>query len=222
MLPVDLAIFAPPIWRWAQWSQVRTNGLPGRRLALGDLVLVVREDQVDPAGVDVERSGRGASCSSPSTRCASPAGPSPIAVVPRRLARLGALPEREVADVVLGVLVGLDPLADPELGRVEPGEPAVGRPRRDPEEDRAVVGPVGVALVEQRLRRGRRSRRCARSPAAGRRAASSAGSRASARKRSRPAVGQLARSARPSAAAPRMILSSMSVMFITQVTRSPR
>src|SRR2546426_498353 len=28
MLPVDLAIFWPPIWRCAQWSQVWTNGLP--------------------------------------------------------------------------------------------------------------------------------------------------------------------------------------------------
>ena len=30
---------------------------------------------------------------------------------------------------------------------IEPGQPAVGRPRGDPEEDRAVVGPVGVAAA---------------------------------------------------------------------------
>ena len=42
-----------------------------------------------------------------------PGRPAPMRVVPRRLAGLWPLPEREVADVVLGVLVGLDPLADP-------------------------------------------------------------------------------------------------------------
>ena len=73
-----------------------------------------------------------------------PGRPGPDRRLPRRLAGLRALPEREVADVVLGVLVGLDALADPHLLRVEVGEPAVRRPRRDPEEDRAVVGPVGV------------------------------------------------------------------------------
>ena len=80
-----------------------------------------------------------------------PGRPAPMLVVPRRLAGLRALPEGEVADVVLGVLVGLDPLPDPELVGIEAGEPAVRRPRRDPEEDRAVVGPVGVAALEQRL-----------------------------------------------------------------------
>jgi hypothetical protein len=45
-----------------------------------------------------------------STRCAQPGVPdrSPS---PRRLAVLGALPQGEVADVVLAVLVGLNPLA---------------------------------------------------------------------------------------------------------------
>ena len=81
-----------------------------------------------------------------------PGRPGPIAVVPRRLAGLGALPEREVADVVLAVLVGLDPLADLQLLGVEPRKPAVGGPGRDPEEDRAVVGPIGVVAVEQRAR----------------------------------------------------------------------
>ena len=95
---------------------------------------------------------------------------------PGRLAWLRALPEREVADVVLVVLVGLDPLADPELRRVEPGQLAVGRPRGDPEEDRAFVRPVGVALVDERLDERRRSRRCGGSPGAGRRARSSGAS----------------------------------------------
>ena len=74
MFPVDLAIFVPLDWRWAQCSHVCDERLAGGGLALGDLVLVVREDQVDPAGVDVEGLARGGPCSSPSTRCASPAG----------------------------------------------------------------------------------------------------------------------------------------------------
>ena len=74
-----------------------------------------------------------------------------MAVSQRRLAGLGSLPEREIADVILRVLVGLDPLADAQLFRVEPGEPPVRRPRRDPEEDRAVGCPVGVATVEEPL-----------------------------------------------------------------------
>ena len=74
-----------------------------------------------------------------------PGRPGPIAVSHDGSPGFGALPEGEVADVVLAVLVGLDALADAELLRVEPREPAVGGPARDPEEDRAVVGPVGVA-----------------------------------------------------------------------------
>ena len=75
-----------------------------------------------------------------------PGRPSPSVGRPGGLVRLGPLPEGEVADVVLAVLVGLDPLPHPELVRVEAGETAVRRPRVDPEEDRAVVGPIGVAL----------------------------------------------------------------------------
>ena len=58
---------------------------------------------------------------------------------------LGPFQTREVADVVLAVLVGLDALPDPLLRRVEPRQAAVRRPGRDAEEDRAVVGAVGVA-----------------------------------------------------------------------------
>ena len=80
MLPVDLAIFAPPIWRWAQCSQVRDERLAGRGLALGDLVLVVREDQVDAAGVDVERLARGAAMLIAEHSMCQPGRPGPIAV----------------------------------------------------------------------------------------------------------------------------------------------
>ena len=126
------------------------EGLAGRRLALGDLVLVVREDQVDAAGVDVER--RSEVGHAHRRAFDVPARPArPDRGLPGRLAGLGALPQREVADVVLAVLVGLDPLPHPEPLGIEAGQPAVRRPRRDPEEDRAVVGPVGVAPLEERL-----------------------------------------------------------------------
>ena len=122
---------------------------PGRGLALGDLVLVVGEDEVHAPGVDVERgpevghAHRGA--------LDVPAGPSRAdGRVPGRLAGLGALPQREVPDIVLAVLVRLDPLPHPHGVRVQARQPPVGRPRGDPEEDRPVVGPVGVPLLEQR------------------------------------------------------------------------
>src|SRR5687768_3644998 len=121
----------------------------GRGLALGELVLVVREDQVDAARVDVER---GTEVGHAHGRALDvPAGsPGADRGVPRRLTRLRSLPEREVADVSLAVLVRLDALADAELLGIEPGEPAVRRPRVDAEGDRAVLRPVGVARVKPR------------------------------------------------------------------------
>jgi hypothetical protein len=70
--------------------------------------------------------------------------------LPGRLARLGPLPHGEVADIVLAVFVGLDSLPHPEPFGIEAGQAAVRRPRGDPEEDRAVVRPIGVAALEQR------------------------------------------------------------------------
>ena len=147
-----------------------------------------------------------------------PGRPGPIAVSQDGSPGLRALPEREVADVVLAVLVGLDPLPHPQLVRVEAGQPPVGRPRGDPEEDRAVVGPVGVAALEQRPDERDDLVDVARSPAAGRPGVVIRRRAASARKRSQVPLGERPRWSRRSAAAPRMILSSMSVMFITQVT----
>ena len=79
-----------------------------------------------------------------------PAGPPvPDGGGPRRLTGLGPLPQREVADVVLAVLVTLHPFSDAQLLRIEAGEATVGRPRADPEEDRAVVDPIRIAAVEE-------------------------------------------------------------------------
>ena len=57
-----------------------------------------------------------------------PGRPGPIDVVPRRLAFLRTLPEGEVTHIVLAVLVGLDPLADTQLVRVEAREAPVRGP----------------------------------------------------------------------------------------------
>src|SRR2546430_3204270 len=51
--------------------------------------------------------------------------------------RLGLFPEREIARIVLGVLVTRDPRARFQLARVEPRQPAVARELGDREVDRA-------------------------------------------------------------------------------------
>ena len=222
MLPVDFAIFSPPIRRWAQWSQVPTNGLPGRRLALGDLVLVVREDEVDAAGVDVERLAEVAHAHRGALDVPARA-PGPDRGLPRRLVRLGALPEREVADVVLAVLVGLDPLARPGAARGRGGRGARRRAtrrsgrrpsrRRSGRRGPSPRGASRSAPTMSSMWCGRPrqdvGRRQPERRGVGEEPRRSSGPRAP-RSRPRPPL------------APRMILSSMSVMFITHVTRSPR
>ena len=82
--------------------------LAGRAFALRDLVLVMREHQVDAAGMNVDRrvaeqpQRHGRALDVP----ARPAGTA--ADIPRRLARLGRLPQHEVARALLVVLVGVD------------------------------------------------------------------------------------------------------------------
>ena len=117
-----------------------------RRVALGALVLVVREDEVDAAAVDVElraqveRGHRRA--------LQVPARPSPAPRRrPRRLARLGGLPQREVAGIALAEGLGLalhdvvEPLA---------GQRAVAGEGPHVEVDVAARG-VGVPGVDQPL-----------------------------------------------------------------------
>ena len=66
---------------------------PWAALGLRDLVLVVREDQVDAAAVDLEPRGPGRSRPWPSTRCASRGGPAPTAT-PTRCPRPACAPSR--------------------------------------------------------------------------------------------------------------------------------
>ena len=79
------------------------------------------------------------------------------AVVPRRLARLGRLPQHEVARVLLVVVVGVDARAGLHAFVIEPRELAVVRQRRDPEVDRS-VGRVRVAARLERAGSSRPSR----------------------------------------------------------------
>ena len=101
--------------------------LAGGALALRDLVLVVREDQVDAAGVDVDRRSaeqpqrHRRALDVPARAARADAG------IPGRLARLGRLPQHEVAGVFLLVLVGVDAGAALDAGVVEPGQPPVAR-----------------------------------------------------------------------------------------------
>ncbi len=126
------------------------EGLARRRLALGDLVLMVREYEVNSSGMDVE--GRAEIGHAHGRALDVPARPSRSdGRIPAGLFVLGPLPESEVADVILAVLVRLDSLADAHPLGIESGQSTVGRPGCDPEEDRAVVSPIGMAAFEQLL-----------------------------------------------------------------------
>src|SRR5262249_460831 len=121
---------------------------PGRRLGLRDLALVVREDQVLAATVDVER--RAEIFHRHRRALDVPAG-TPFAPRsgPRRLARLGRLPEREVARIALA-LVDLDTGPGEQLVEVLPGQTTVGRKSRDLEID-VTVDDVGDAGADELL-----------------------------------------------------------------------
>ncbi len=137
-LPSDFDIFSLSMFRNSTWTQNRANGLAGRALGLRDLVLVVREDQVDRRRHGCRSAApRAAAAPWPSTRCASPAVPvrarSPSVGSPG----LAGLPQHEIARVLLGVTVGVDPRAGLHPLVVEVRELAVVGQGRDAEVDRA-------------------------------------------------------------------------------------
>ncbi len=123
-----------------------------RRLALRDLVLVVRKDVVDAAAVDVEGLAEVLGAHRRALDVPARAARAP-GRVPGRLARLGALPEHEVAHVFLLVLVRRHALAAAHRVEADTGELAVVGVGGDAEPDRAVAL-VGVALLEQPLHHG--------------------------------------------------------------------
>ena len=123
-----------------------------QRARLRDLVLVVREDQVEPAAVDLEH---GPEVLLRHRRALDvPARPAaaPRRVPPRVLAFLVGLPEREVAWILLQrrLLVLLGRVARRLLVAVAAREPAVVREARDAEVDVA-SGRVGMARRDELL-----------------------------------------------------------------------
>ncbi len=129
---------------------------PGRRPAddrrrLGDLVLVVREDVVDAAGVDVELRAEIAhrhrrALDVPAGEALAPAVARPL----QQTARPGRLPEREVGRIAL---VGLDvaAMAGAQVSQRVARQPAVAVEPADVVVDVPVRCGVGVAEVLERL-----------------------------------------------------------------------
>ena len=93
MLPTDLDIFSLSSRTIPLCIHSRASGAPRAARGLGRLVLVVGEDQVRAAAVDLEVDARAAPPPSPSTRCASPAGRAPRAS-PRPCPRRASAPSR--------------------------------------------------------------------------------------------------------------------------------
>ena len=147
----------------AEVEQAVVHPVPGERqpgrAGLGDLVLVVREDQVEPAAVDVELGAQVAPGTSPSTRCASRAGRDPTArASTRRPARQAWRPSTA-------------------RSRGDRAWPAPGRPR--PPASRRAAARTARRSRRTTARRSRR-RRSRRSPGRrGRRRSASGSARAS-------------------------------------------
>ncbi len=119
-----------------------------RRLRLGNLVLVVREDEVQSAAVDVE--GRAEELLAHRGALDVPAGPAAApGRVPRRLARLLSLPEREIERFPLE-LPGRHPLAGSQIVQVAARELRVLGPARHLEVH-VPAGGVGDPGIEERL-----------------------------------------------------------------------
>src|SRR5690606_10669719 len=132
---------------------VAGEGLAGSGLGLGDRVVVVREDEVLAAGVDVEGlaelgHAHGGALEVPARAALAPGcGPDGADAA---VLGLGGLPESEVADVLLLVPVGGDALAAADGGEVDAGQLAVVLEAGDVEVDVAVRD-VGVSSLEEAL-----------------------------------------------------------------------
>ena len=116
--------------------------------ALGDLVLVVGEGQVDAAAVDVDGQAQGLfdhgrAFDVPAGAPLAPGGG------PGRFVRLGRLPQDEVVGVLL-VGRDLDPGAGDHVVQVPARQGAVGRIGRDVEQDMP-LGRIGAAGVDDGL-----------------------------------------------------------------------
>ena len=128
------------------------KGLAVGRLALGDLILVVGEDQVLAAGVDVDLVaqiflGHHRALDVPAGAALAPRG------LPVRLPLLLRLPEHEVGGILLSLLAGhLDlPESRLEIVQILVGQLAVILELLHAVVDGAVLRPVGVPLLDQGL-----------------------------------------------------------------------
>src|SRR5437868_3142002 len=111
---------------------IADEGLVGAGFALGDLVLVVRKDVVDAAGMDVEALAQVLHAHRRALDV--PAGPARAErSLPRLLFRLARLPEDEVARIVLAVVIDVDARPGLEALDVEMRKRAIAREGRDPE-----------------------------------------------------------------------------------------
>ena len=146
MFPADFDIFSPVELEQPVVGPDVGEAVP-ERPRLGELVLVVGEDEVEPAAVDLERRARAVSSAITEHSMCQPGRPSPQGEGQRGvLAGLRRLPEREVARVLLARVR----LAVLDLVGALPREPAVVGEARDPEVDVA-VDRVGEAALDELL-----------------------------------------------------------------------
>ena len=132
----------------------RGGDLAGQCRALGDLVLVVGEDVVDAAGVDVEARPEVAECHRRALDVPAGEALAPPSRRPAQQATLaGGLPEREVRGVAL---VGLDlaAMAGSQLVERVARQPAVAVECGDRVVDVARIGRVGKPGVHEPLDQG--------------------------------------------------------------------
>ena len=124
MFPKRLDILVPRTLKNAPCIQSRGEFRLARKGAtLGNFVFVVRKDQVDPAGMDIEHRGAGAAPDQFQRHGRALEMPSRSASPERRIPcragalvlRLGRLPEYEVPRIFLVVLVSGHPPPRPAL-----------------------------------------------------------------------------------------------------------
>ncbi len=123
--------------------------LAGGRLALGDLVLVVREFQIVATAVDVEGVAQAAGRHHRALDVPARTARTPRRF-PARFARLDALPQDEIERILLG-LFHFDARTDAQVFDLLARQLAVALELADPVVHVAVARRVGVALVDQGL-----------------------------------------------------------------------
>ena len=132
---------------------VPAEGAAVGALALGDLILMMGEDQILTAGVQVDGfakvlAGHGAALDMPAGAAVTPRA------LPVGLAGLGGLPDCEIGGVLLQIIVHLaaqGTVAALQIIEVEVAQLAVVRVRLDAEIDIAVARHIGVAGLHQIL-----------------------------------------------------------------------